>query len=382
MILPSLLLQKPSAKSKAKEHSELLEKRIALWEEGKLQEIWKEGSTIQNKLNKTNNKKTGLDITRIFSKLMFEGKVGAALKFLDEHAENSVLTSTPEVIQKLQSLHPAAEDILPNTLFQGPLNEVNPATFYSIDEDEILKAAKSTNGSGGPSLMDAKQWRRMLCSNHFKTEGKELREELAKFARKISTEVLDPKTLETYTACRLLALDKSPGSAELQVRPIGVGEVMRRIVGKTIAWCLGEDIQKAAGPLQVSSGLKGGSEAAIHSMRQVFHEDSTDAIILVDAANAFNRLNRQAALHNIRYLTCVQIFQPSSSTLTENHHGCSSLVEEKFNLLKVRHKVTHWPCNFMALVLHQSSSHSDYRFKKFLRFGWQMTPQLLEILSA
>ena len=35
-ILPSLLLQKPSAKSKSKEHSQLLEKRIALWEEGKL----------------------------------------------------------------------------------------------------------------------------------------------------------------------------------------------------------------------------------------------------------------------------------------------------------------------------------------------------------
>ena len=66
------------------------------------------------------------------SKLMFEGKVGAALKFLDEQAENSVLSSTPEVIQKLQSLHPASEDILPNTLFQGPLNEINPAIFYSI----------------------------------------------------------------------------------------------------------------------------------------------------------------------------------------------------------------------------------------------------------
>ena len=317
MILPSLLLQKPSAKSKMKEHSQLLEKRIGLWEEGKLTELWKEGSTIQGKLQ-TNKKKTGTDVTRIFSKLMFEGKVGAALKFLDEQAENSVLSSTPEVIQKLQSLHPASEDILPNTLFQGPLNEINPAIFYSIDEDEILKAAKSTNGSGGPSLMDAKQWRRMLCSNHFKVEGKELREELAKFARKISTEVLDPKTLETYTACRLLALDKSPGSEELQVRPIGVGEVMRRIVGKTIAWCLGDDIQKAAGPLQVSSGLKGGSEAAIHSMRQVFSEDSTDAIILVDAANAFNRLNRQAALHNIQFLC------PSFATVLINTYRTPS----------------------------------------------------------
>ena len=46
--------------------------------------------------------------------------------------------------------------------------------------------------------------------------------------------------------------------------------------------------------VKVSSGLKGGAEAAIHSMRQIFQEDTTDAVILVDAANAFNRLNRQA----------------------------------------------------------------------------------------
>ena len=82
---------------------------------------------------------------------MFEGKVGAALKFLDKQAENSVLSPTTKVIQKLQSLHPAAEDILPNTLYQGPLQEINPATFYSIDTEKVLKAAKATNGSGGPS---------------------------------------------------------------------------------------------------------------------------------------------------------------------------------------------------------------------------------------
>ena len=73
-------------------------------------------------------------------------------------------------------------------------------------------------------------------------------------------------------------------------------------MGKCIAWTLQDEIQLAAGPLQVSSGLKGGAEAAIHAMRNIFEADSTDAVILVDASNAFNRLNRGAALHNIQYL--------------------------------------------------------------------------------
>ena len=77
---------------------------------------------------------------------------------------------------------------------------------------------------------------------------------------------------------------------------------MRRVVGKTIAWVLRDEVQEAAGPLQVSSGIKGGAEAAIHAMRSIFESDATDAVILVDAANAFNRLDRQVALHNIQYI--------------------------------------------------------------------------------
>ena len=58
---------------------------------------------------------------------------------------------------------------------------------------------------------------------------------------------------------------------------------------------------EAAGPLQVASGLKGGAEAAIHGMKLKFECEATDAILLVDAANAFNQLNRLVALHNIQY---------------------------------------------------------------------------------
>ena len=37
------------------------------------------------------------------------------------------------------------------------------------------------------------------------------------------------QTIETFLSCRLIPLDKNPG-----LRPIGVGEVLRRIAGKVI----------------------------------------------------------------------------------------------------------------------------------------------------
>ena len=50
------------------------------------------------------------------------------------------------------------------------------------------------------------------------------------------------------------------------------------------------------------AGHESGSEAAIHAMRDMFEQDETEAVLLVDAANAFNSINRKALLHNIKIL--------------------------------------------------------------------------------
>ena len=43
-------------------------------------------------------------------------------------------------------------------------------------------------------------------------------------------------------------------------------------------------------------------EAAVHALREILQQEDTDAVLLVDAANAFNNLNRRVALLNIRCL--------------------------------------------------------------------------------
>ena len=83
---------------------------------------------------------------------------------------------------------------------------------------------------------------------------------------------------------------------------MGIGEVLRRIIGKAITRVLKTDMVKATAPIQVCAGLSGGVEAAVHGLRKIFEDEDTEAIILVDADNAFNRLNRAAALHNILYV--------------------------------------------------------------------------------
>ena len=139
---------------------------------------------------------------------------------------------------------------------------------------------------------------------------------------------------------RNMSLDKNPG-----IRPIGVGEVLRRIIGKTISAYLKKEIKLAAGPLQVCAGHCAGAEAAIHAMAQIFYDDGTDGIMLVDASNAFNQMNRAVAMHNIQ-ITCPEC-PCISSTRTEVPRDCSSVDEKRSYPRKGQHKVTLWPCHGM-----------------------------------
>ena len=184
----------------------------------------------------------------------------------------------------------------------------DPILFEQLTGDLIKWAALRTHGAAGPSGVDAYAWRR-LCSS-FGSASVTLCNSLAAVARRLCIQDVDSAELMAFVACRLIPLDKKPG-----VRPIGVGDVPRRIIAKAILHVIGDDIQLAAGALQTCAGHDAGSEAAIHAMKSIFDDDDTQAALLVDAANAFNLVNRQAALHNISVLC------PSFSTILKNTYG-------------------------------------------------------------
>ena len=56
-------------------------------------------------------------------------------------------------------------------------------------------------------------------------------------------------------------------------------------------------------PIQTCAGIPGGIEASIHAMRRIYDDPATEGILIIDASNAFNALNRKAAINNIKY-TC------------------------------------------------------------------------------
>ena len=124
--------------------------------------------------------------------------------------------------------------------------------YDDADKSLILKAAMLTKGGSGPPGLDADGWRRMLSSREFGTSSTDLRKTFAQLIKRLCIEELETTTsLEAFTAYRLIPLHKKPG-----LRPIGVGEVLRRIAGKVIMMIFKKDITDAAGPLQLNAGSR------------------------------------------------------------------------------------------------------------------------------
>ena len=330
-----LLLQKPHHKSKTKDHISCLERRLKLWKDGEFANLVNEGKTLQKRLPKHHlpSKQAEDNLARSFSNLMFEGKTKAALQLLYNRGKGGVLHlddtvpsnngGSTTVLEALKSKHPTSQPASTNAIHpaEDESTDIHPVVFDCIDAAQIRSAALRTNGAAGPSGIDAKGWRR-LCTA-FKSDSNDLCHSLALLARRLSTTYLDPTGLSPFLACRLIALDKNPG-----VRPIGVCETARRIIAKAILSVTRGDIQDAAGSLQLCAGQIAGAEAAVHATRESFLDDNTEAILLVDASNAFNVLNRQVALHNISML-CPSI----ATTLINTYRAPTDLFVDGSSLL-------------------------------------------------
>ena len=303
MTMPALLLQKPSKDSKAKDHTEALKRRLVLWNNGNIQALLAECDTIQKRIRSSVPANSVEATSKKFATLMKQGKINAAVKLLTSSMDGGVLPLTDETMTLLRAKHPEPTPCSDEAIHEHQSPEVHPIVYESINAESVRKAALNTHGGAGPSGVDADGWRHMLVSRNFGVASEELRSEYANTIKLLCTEKVDhistpqnsiTSNIEALLGCRLIPLDKCPG-----LRPIGVGEVLRRIAGKAVMAVVKEDVQTSAGSLQVCAGQAGGCEAAIHGMRTVFEDEETDAILLIDAANAFNSINRDAMLKNI-----------------------------------------------------------------------------------
>ena len=112
----------------------------------------------------------------------------------------------------------------------------------------------------------------------------------------------------------LLASPKKSGG----LRPIAVGEVLRRLTSKCLAITVRSEVYSVLTPLQLGVCVKGGCEAIIHATSHLMSSFPTDQrwTLLLDFSNTFNSVDPEAMFAEFREHI------PSLSAWMESCYSC------------------------------------------------------------
>ena len=296
-----------------------LDRRMDLWSAGRFDSLLQE-ATRCDQLFKTHRRPPDQveHTKRVFTRLMLQGKVRAATRWLTERSKGSVLLPTDtvssgslSVVDALKLKHPSPHPPHSSTLLR-------PSVVPLFEDLDITGAhigiiAHRIKGSAGPTGCDSTHWQDVLL--RFGCQSQRLRDSLAGLCRRLANSIVDWLSIRALLANRLIALDKSPG-----IRPIGVGETLRRILGKTICLVSRDDVESVCEVSQLCGGLKCGIESAIHTANDLF-QDNDVGMLVIDASNAFNSINRLSLLWNVRVL-----WPRASRFIFNTYRGWSPLI--------------------------------------------------------
>ena len=154
------------------------------------------------------------------------------------------------------------------------------------------------SGGAGPGGIDSLILQNWLL--RFGKESNQLRESIASVTRWLANDSPPWAAYRALMSNRLVALDKCPG-----VRPVGIGEVWRRLMAKCVLSVAGHEAKTVCGSQQLCCGLEAGIEGAVHTLSEKWtecNEEDDWGVLLVDARNAFNEGNRIKMLWTVRHL--------------------------------------------------------------------------------
>ena len=280
-------------------------------------------------------------IARQYAARVHSGRLRAAVRFATEREGGGPMqpddidskTGRP-VIDVLRSKHPPPHDTPIEALENFP-DKPDPCPVV-ITSDAVERLSHKLRGGAGPSGVDATHLLRWLT--HFDVESDKLRQEMADWTMWLANEHPPWAAYREIVASRLVALDKNPG-----VRPVGIGEIFRRLWGKLVLDSVGLEATEACGVRNLCAGLSAGIEGAVHAVNEEWaaahppppgtpappapdpapdpggesqeppdsqptttlppeEQDNQHVVVLLDADNGFNNLDRRSMMWAIRHL--------------------------------------------------------------------------------
>ena len=194
-------------------------------------------------------------------------------------------------------------------------------TPTNVSEADVLRAVKSfpAGSAPGPSSLRASHLKEaLLCPSP--DGAAHATWALSNVVRLLSNGCTPPEVAPHLCGATLLACQKKDGG----LRPIAVGEVLRRLTSKCLSHSVQEQAIQTLTPLQVGVGVKGGCEDIVHAVSCTLDDSNISPgeqwTLLLDFSNAFNNISRDYMFEEIRSHV------PAISAWMENCYGAQPIL--------------------------------------------------------
>jgi len=293
MLVAKAVLRSPPRGGRRKRYvvSACISTRLRRWQQGELVALWREARSDGLPRAATSGvESVASDNARRALRLATEGRYGDAMRALG--STGCASPADPAALQELQDRHPAAE---------LPPSSDCPQPSLVVDEEAVMNALRSfpRGSSPGGSKLRAQHLADAI-SGTTAPAAADCQAELTRFVNLLLSGRADHRTAPWLVGAPVIGLLKPEGG----LRPIAVGEVLRRLVGRVSCAAARSRLPDLFLPYgQVGVGVRGGLEAAVHSLRSFItaHGHKEDLCCLkLDMRNAFNECSRSAFLHRAR----------------------------------------------------------------------------------
>lgn len=290
VMYPPVMLQRDLHVKSTADIRQLLSRRLTLWKEGKRTELIEEALKCAASLRKSRRQGRpaydGDDVairTATCTRLFQQGKTKAAYNhILGADFEGAVLdpeevghnAAHPEmsVADILSEKHPPESFPADDAFIARPADgDGTPAALPTcggvLITVDLLKAIayrmKRRPTGKGPGGVDSSNLVSLMLE--YGAASTKFCESLASLGKRIANKDVPFRDIRALVTSRIVPLDKKPG-----VRPIGVGNAVRRLLGKAMAELTGSDLEPVCGTDQLCIRLPGAVEGSIHAMRSFF----------------------------------------------------------------------------------------------------------------
>ena len=254
--------------------------------------------TRKGRFQRANSKRTALNLIKL-------GEISRAARAL---TSPGLAPESEETAAKLAEKHPkrsCAMDDIPQ-----PTKE-----SITLSKYHFLKVIKKhpRGSANGPSGWRFEHIRALL--DHPSTAN-----DLYFACSSIARGAIPHGAAKLLSAARLVALPKGQGD----VRPIAIGDALRRITAQTICSQMRETFSEFFTPLQHGVATSGGSELLVNHIRFLLESNSEWSVLKTDVKNAFNSIQRSSLLKSISssfpslYNHVYQMYSTDSSLIYQN----------------------------------------------------------------